>query len=175
MTLPRHSAPRQILHDAIQAKCMLAPSPVDSMLAIAKKAGIGIKAIARAAGGGPLSANDHLRLCAALEIDPMAGFGRVAYGMNLAFPDPADFDPHFLALGLQLRQRRNRHNDTQAARVIGIKLGTILRIKAGTLVPVGATLRACRYIGVHPFAYCGKARWMPSKANPPRESISGFT
>lgn len=153
MTYPRTSGPRQILSSAITSRTMLAPSPVDAMLAIAKKAGVGVKAIAKAAGGGHIPTIDHLRLCAAIEIDPMAGLGPTLYGMGIAFPEPADFDPHLLSLGLQLRQQLNRHTYGEACKAMGVKAGTLQRLIAGRKQPIGATLRACSYVVVHPFGY----------------------
>jgi hypothetical protein len=153
MPTTKLTGPRQILRDALTAKCILSTNPIQTLTELAAKAGIGIKSIARASIGGPLSTVDHLRLCCAVEVDPMAGFGTAHYGLRKGFPPPSDFDFDFFALGLKLRQRLNRHPDDKTCREIGIKHNTLTRLKLGYAEQIGPVLRACAYIRVHPFGY----------------------
>jgi hypothetical protein len=149
----RLDGPRQILRDALSAKCTLTQNPVSCLIELATKAGVSVRSIAKATAGGPLSTIDHLRLCAAIEVDPMAGLGPAHYGLHLRFPIPSDFDFNFFAFALRLRQRLNRHPDDKACRIIGIKSGTLDRLKAAHAEQIGPVLRACAYVGVHPFGY----------------------
>jgi hypothetical protein len=153
MGTTRRDGPRQMLRDALAARCVLALNPIHCLIELGTKAGVGVKTIARATSGGHISTDEYLRLCAAIEFDPMAGFGPAYYGRHSSFPEPADFDFGFFALALQLRQRLNRHSDNAASRLIGIKGGSLARLKAGYREPVGSVLRACVYIQVHPFGY----------------------
>jgi hypothetical protein len=146
-------APQQVLRDALTAKCIQGSSPLQSLIELAQKAGVGVKTIAKASGGHPIPTVDHLRLCAAIELDPLAGIGPSHYGLQKRYPTPSTFDFGFFSMGFRLKQRLNRHSDRKACQVIGIKAGTLKRLKLAHALPIGPVLRACAYIGVHPFGY----------------------
>ncbi len=160
MTTSRLSGPRSILRDALSAKCTLSPSPIACLTELAARAGVGVRAIARAAIGEPVPTVAHLRLCAALEVDPLAGIGPAHYGLHKAFPVPSDFDFPFFAMALAMKQHLNRHDAHKACKAIGIKEGTLIKLKLGHAMPIGPVLRACVYIGVHPFGYLAVQKFL---------------
>jgi hypothetical protein len=169
MTNP-HDAPRQVLRDALTARCVLQSNPVTLLVELADKAGVSIHSIAKASIGNPVNTIDHLRLCAALEVDPLGGMGPAHYGLHKGFPTPSSFDFAFFAMGLIMRQRLNRHDNYKACKAIGIKAGTLERLKMGHAQPIGPVLRACGYIGVHPFGYCAVVKAVPvSRETNPHE------
>ncbi len=153
MTGPQLYGPRSILRDALTAKCTLTPNPITTLTALATHAGVGVRAIAKASIGEPVPTIAHLRLCAALEVDPLAGIGPAHYGLHKAYPTPSDFDFPFFAMALTIRQGLQRHDSHKACKAIGIKAGTLVRLKLGHVMPIGPVLRACVYVGVHPFGY----------------------
>jgi hypothetical protein len=164
--MSHHYGHRQVLRDALIAKCTLQISPVTYLVELATQAGVATRIIAKAAQGQPVPTIDHLRLCAALEVDPLAGLGPAHYGLHVAFPSPSSFDFAFFATGLMLQQRLKRQSDHQACRAIGIRQGTLKRLKAGEKQGVGPVLRACAYIGVHPFGYCaGPKKFLPENVS----------
>jgi hypothetical protein len=158
--------PAEILCNALQAKCLTDKSPIQSLVELATKAGVGVKTIAKAASGRPVPTIEHLRLCTAIELDPMAGVGPAYFGLKAGYPEPADFIFGFFALALTLRQRFSHHGYYKASEIIGIQGRTLERLKAGHAMPIGPVLRACSYIGAHPFTYLGAAHHLF------RESVS---
>jgi DNA-binding XRE family transcriptional regulator len=114
---------------------------------VATLAGITPRQAANAIKGRPTTATAYLRLCVACGLDPAPG---LPYGAVV----PSDFAFDFLGLAVRLTRRIRAHSDRDAAKVLGVAPATICRLERGDTVSIGVVLRACEYVGVHPFGYC---------------------
>jgi hypothetical protein len=124
----------------------LSPLPRLEALAIGKAAGVPGRAVGAAIARRPINAECHLRLCAALGVDP-------APDLKAPRAEPGPFDHLQMAMGFKMRRMMNGHSVRAAGKVVGISGFTVSRLENGHLVSIGVVVRACRYIGVHPFGY----------------------
>ena len=145
---------------------MTAPSPATRLAAelnqrqahlncgYATKAGITTRQLANAICGRPVTANAYLRLAVALGFDPCPDLP------HEPLAGPCDFDYPFFAMAFRIARGLKGHNDRQAAEAIEVSASTVCRIEAAQAVLIGVLIRACRYIGCHPWGYC-HAKWNP--------------
>ena len=122
---------------------------------IARLTGISMRKVRHAengAKGHATDADDYLRLCQVLGIDPMTG---------KAVPPrtpPGTLDRILFAAGVRaIRRYRNKHSIREAAAKMGISITTLSRIENGHVRGIDGMLAACRYIGIHPLHYVGAA------------------
>jgi hypothetical protein len=133
--------PRERLAAFLQAKGIKATAE------FAHKAGITTRHAANALTGRPVATVPYLRICAALGFDPLPE-------LSYRIPEPADFDFAFFAMGFKIARGLKGDKDRTAADAIGgISASTICRIELAHIMGIGVVLRACRYIGLHPFGY----------------------
>jgi hypothetical protein len=113
---------------------------------ITAAAGITPRQAANAITGRPISAIAHLRLCASLALDPLP---EIAH----PFVPPADFDAVVFALAFRLRRVLLGHIEREAAAAMKVSPSTVCRIENAHEMTITVVLKACRYVGGHPFAY----------------------
>lgn len=118
-------------------------------LRVAHRAGLKLGHVTKALRGSPLSASDHLRLCAVLQIDPATGADYVFV------PKPGDFDFKLLGAGVTMRRIQLGHDKSirKTAEAIGVVHSTFLKIERGEVTAIASALAACRYVGLSPFHY----------------------
>lgn len=111
-------------------------------------AGIGRRLVRRAALGQPVNVTAHLKLCAAVGIDP--------------FIEGRTFAPFVLGTFKRARlgevMRRYRREDRKMhAREVAAETGLSVRalsfIENGEAVSIESTLAACRFVCIHPFVF----------------------
>ena len=113
----------------------------------ARKAGVSVMQLANAIMARPVSTVAYLRLCIAYGFDPLPDLPRpLVVG-------PADFDPTMLAIGFRIIRHNNAHSVRDAGKHLGVSAFTISRIENAHVMSIGVVLRACRYIGAHPYRY----------------------
>jgi hypothetical protein len=129
---------------------------------ITANAGVTPRQAANAISGRPVSAIAHLRLCASLGLDPLP---------QIAHPPvpPADFDAVVFALAFRLRRALLGHSERQAAAAMKVSPSTICRIENAHEMTITVVLKACRYVGGHPFTYFKVA---PGAAIVSRETLA---
>lgn len=139
------TSPATILADALEP----AGTSQLNLVAVANSAGLKLGRITKAAKGYPLSASDHLRICAALKIDPYTGSDLD----NV--PPPGDFEFKALGAGVAMRRIQLGHDSSirKTAEAIGVSHSTFLKIERGEITSIASVLAACRYVGLSPFAY----------------------
>lgn len=127
-------------------KAALKPAPRQVLDAIAST-GIEPRLIRRAVVGQQVNASTHLRLCAAIGIDPVTG--NVAATKHVG-------DLHRTSLGSALRMRRivDKLRREPAAKQIGVSYATLRRLEYGEPVFIEAVLAACRWLDRHPYEFC---------------------
>jgi len=132
---------------------VLASRPFRERARLARFAGVGPSAIARAASGMPVRADVYLKLCAAAGINSMNGD-------TIAPRRVGDLNWKMLGLGIELRRRLHGvGSQRQMVKKIGgrVSLSTITRIETGKHVSVGNLLAVCAFIGIPPEQYCAEA------------------
>jgi len=110
-------------------------------------AGLKLGTVIKAARGFPIAADAHLRLCAALNIDP---------GDGTPAPIAArvgEFDIKLLGTGFFMRRLQRKQSIRNAAGEMALSHATLLKIEQGEVTAIGSVLAACTYIGVSPFHY----------------------
>lgn len=104
----------------------------------------------RGAKGHATNANDYLKLCQVLGVDPVTG---------AAVPPripPGELDRTFFAMGVRATRRYGRNENIRvAAEEMEISVSVLSRIENGKVRGIDGMLAACRYIGIHPMHYVG--------------------
>lgn len=116
--------------------------------ALAQSAGVSERTVSYARAGRPISAEDYLRLCANLLLDPAP---EIPGGLVLA--RVGAFDHATLGMGLRIVRGLKGHSIRRGAATSGLSVTTLSRLENGNVVSIANVLKACRYVGVHPFGY----------------------
>lgn len=136
--------PHQVPDIVSERIAAMRPSDVE---ALAARGGVPAREAGRLAIGFNVSAPDFLKLCAALGVDPMTA--AASHPCRIG-----DLDRALLGAGMQIQRRLRGDSYRKAARVAMLSYSAILRVERGEITSVRTVLRACAYIGVHPFHYC---------------------
>lgn len=105
----------------------------------------------RARAGQPISARDSLALLAARGYDPVTRKLVPSFALG-------QFDHLSLAMGLRMRMRMNQHTFRQAATAMRTSATAVVHMYYGRVLGIENTLKACAYVGVHPFEQCERRR-----------------
>lgn len=119
----------------------------DQIPAVASAAGVSPRQVSNLIVGRPVKANAFLRLCAALNHDPLPELPH----SPLIYP--ANFDHAMMAMGCKIKRGLNGHDLDAASKAIGFSRATISRVENAHVMSIGVVLKVCAYIGVHPFNY----------------------
>lgn len=119
----------------------------DQIPAVASAAGVSPRQVSNLIVGRPVKANAFLRLAVALGHDPLPELPH----SSLIYP--ADFDHAMMAMGCRIKRGLNRHSVRQAGEAMGVSGFTVSRLENAHVTSIGVVLKACLYIGVHPFNY----------------------
>lgn len=136
--------PAQRLMDA------LAPIRRRDYPALAKRAGVVVREIERAAAGTQLRPGQFLKLCAALGI-------KSATGERVPPRRLGEFDWGMFRLGVEMRRRLSKKmNMRQAVAAIGHRVGlsTMSRVANAKPVSITSVIAICEWIGTQPEQYC---------------------
>ena len=125
----------------------LALDPHGDVAKIAIRAGVSPRQMMNAQSARPVATVAYLRICAAIQFDPLPAIPH-------AIPEPSDFDFAFFSMAFRMKRGLNLHNDREAAKAIDVSATTVCRVERGDAMFIGVVLRACGYIGVHPWGYC---------------------
>jgi transcriptional regulator with XRE-family HTH domain len=130
------------------ADVLTAAAPTSAALAaFADRAGVTRRQASQARFGKPVSAGAYLAIAGALGIDPMNGAQLPPKIVSANIEWWLLASASYITRGLQqLDQRR-------AAKAIGISPSTVCRLEAGKPTSIGALIKVCRFIGVHPDGY----------------------
>lgn len=115
---------------------------------LARRAGITSRQATNAFQRRPVATVAFLRLCIALNFNPAPEIP-----LTIPTPPPSDFDHAYLALAFRIMRGINKQSVREAGKIIGVSGFTISRLENGHIMSIGVVLRACGYIGVHPFGY----------------------
>lgn len=113
---------------------------------LADAAGVKMGIALKATRGYPINPDLHLRLCAALAINPGDGAPRPGVA-------PGRFDRNSLGIAVSLARRLRNQSTRQAQPSVGISLCTLSQIEAGKPTSITSVLAACRYLGRSPFEF----------------------
>jgi hypothetical protein len=127
---------------------------------IAALSGVSPRQAANAIMGRPVATVAHLRLCAALGLDPLPQFPHAQVA-------PADFDFVVFALAMRMARALKKHTEREAAAVMKVSPSTVCRIENAHEMTITVVLKACAYVQMHPFAY-----FKPAPGDVPRETFS---
>jgi DNA-binding XRE family transcriptional regulator len=134
--------------------CAIVARPFRERPAIARRAGVGPTAVARAAAGMPVRAEAYLKLCAAIGINSLTGEPAPVRSLG-------DLHWGLLGLGIEMRRRLGKiGTQRDMVKKIGgrVSLRTISFIENGKHVSIGSVLAICEFIGVAPEQYCGEPK-----------------
>lgn len=115
---------------------------------VAAAAGVHPRLAANAIAARPVATIYYLRLCAAALLNPAP-----AIIFDGAIPAPSDFDFGQFACGFKITRGLRKHSDRDAASACGISPSTVGRLEAAEAVQIGVALRACAYVGLHPYKF----------------------
>jgi hypothetical protein len=121
--------------------------PIGDYARLAHKAGVTPREFLNAQAGRPCPTIPFLRICVAIQHDPMPSLP------HLMPEKPSDFDFGFFSMAFRMKRAMNGHNEAQAAAAMGFKAATIRRIEQGDALLVGVVLKVCSYLQIHPFGY----------------------
>lgn len=116
---------------------------------LAKRAGVTPENVVRASNGSKgrrPGANDFVRLCAVLGLDPGTGDKRKPWR-------PADLESKMLAIAVKMRRYELGEGVRGAARKMGISISTLSRIENGSPRSFECVRAVCRYLGLSPNLY----------------------
>lgn len=117
------------------------------LAAVAALNGVDLRQARRAAKEAPIAATDFLKLCAACGFDPVTR-GSIP-------PRPlGGFDHAILAMGVKMAMLMRGQSVRQAAEAMGVSSAAIVRLRQAHPVSIGTLLKACGYLGRHPFDDC---------------------
>jgi hypothetical protein len=120
---------------------------MDDPADLAYRAGITGRQAANAIKGRPLATVPYLRASIAVGYDPLP---ELAHNKHII---PGDFEFLVFAVAFRLTRRLSGHSLRDCAALLNVSATTLCRLEAGDPMFIGVVLRACRYIGVHPFGY----------------------
>lgn len=129
--------------------------------ALAAQAGVTLRQAANAITGRPVAAGAFLRLCVVVQHDPAP---------DIEYPapsEPREFDCILFAMALRIIRGLNGDTERAAGKKMQMSATTVCRLEQGYQTSIGVVLRACRYLGRHPYSYL---RAPPIKQNVPRET-----
>lgn len=124
----------------------LKPLSHDSLMDIAERAGITLRVAAAARYGNPVSADNYLRLCNASGLDPVSGKSinpTVVGKLNM----------RSLAKDVRLKRAKRACSVRLLAKKLKLGPATITRLEKGDAASIKTVLKACAYVGAHPFQY----------------------
>lgn len=131
-----------------------------AILAIADRADVPESIARRAARGRPVSTCHHLRLSAACGHDPYT-IGRTVEPFRLGRFNRFEFAAVMaryrnssINCALRRYRRVTGHNIREAASAMSVSTRAVSDIENELPVAIETTLAACRYVGIHPFAFC---------------------
>lgn len=134
-------SPRQSLATALES--------ITDIARCAHRAGVTPIEFANAQVARPVSTIPFLRICVAIQHDPLPSIPH-------AIPEkPSDFDFGFFAMGFRMKRAMKGLTEIGAAHALGVMPATIHRLERGDRLQISVVLRACTMIGVHPFGYLG--------------------
>jgi hypothetical protein len=113
----------------------------------AHRAGITPREFANAQVARPCSTIPFLRICVAIQHDPMPS---LPHSMP---KKPSDFDFGFFSMAFRMKRAMNGHDEAQAAAAIGFQAATIRRIERADALLIGVVLKVCKYLELHCFSY----------------------
>lgn len=123
----------------------------EALVAVAVIADVDPGNARRARAGQPISARDSIALLAARGFDPVTR--KVCRSRRYG-----QFDHTALALGIRMRMVMRRDSLRSAALSVGASASAFLHMRAGRVLGFENTLKACAYVGVHPFEQCVRAK-----------------
>lgn len=138
------ATPIQRLMDA------LADIPRRDHAALARRAGVTVREIERAAQGTQLHTGQYLKLCAGLGIKAATGEATTPRRLG-------DFDWGMFRLGVEMRRRlTKRMSMRRAVAVIGHRVSLSMMSRVANAKPVSITgvIAICNWIGTEPEQYC---------------------
>jgi len=139
--------PAAILASALKDHLAATADHKRQQLDLANAAGLKLGTVIQAMRGFAINAEAHLRLCAALNIDPNDGTSApIAARVG-------EFDIKLLGAGLFMRRLQRKQSIRNAAGEMALSHATLLKIEQGEVTAIGSVLAACTYIGVSPFHY----------------------
>lgn len=119
----------------------------EALVAVALIANVEPGNARRARAGQPISARDSIALMAARGFCPVTR--KVVRTQGLG-----DFDHVTLAMGIRMRIIQRGDSLRQAARSVAASPTSFTHMRAGRALGFENTLKACAYVGVHPFEQC---------------------
>lgn len=123
----------------------------EALVAVAAIANVHPGNARRARAGQPVSTQDCLALLAARGFDPVTR--KVVRTRRLG-----PFDHLSLAMGIRMRMTMRKHSLRFAALSCGASASAFTHMRAGRALGIENTLKACAYVGVHPFDQCVQPR-----------------
>ena len=147
----------------------LALDPYGDVATIAIRAGVSPRQMMNAQSARPVATVAYLRICAVIQFDPAADL----HGDEpWHWPEPQSFDFEHLAIGFLIRRNLNGQTAAEAGKIMGLSAPTVSRIENAHAMQIGVVLKACRYLGMHPFRLfpkdcCGP---LPQKSHVSRET-----
>lgn len=119
----------------------------EALVAVAIIANVDPGNARRARAGQPINARDSIALLAARGFDPVTR--KVCRIERLG-----EFDHLSLAMGMRMRMIQRKESLRQAARSVAASPTAFTHMRAGRILGFENTLKACAYVGVHPFEQC---------------------
>ena len=119
----------------------------DALVAVAAIANVHPGNARRARSGQLVSTQDCLALLAARGFDPVTR--KVVRTCRLG-----NFDHLLLAMGIRMRMAMRKDSIRSAALSVGASATAFTHMRAGRILGIENTLKACAYVGVNPFDQC---------------------
>jgi DNA-binding XRE family transcriptional regulator len=131
------------LAQALQAQA----STAVAFSTIAQRARVTPRQVALARSGKPINAGAFLALCGTVGLDPVDGAARPIKSVS---PNIVWW---LMSAALYITRGLRRLDQRSAAKAIGVSASTVCRVEAGKPISVGAMIKVCTFIGVHPDGY----------------------
>ena len=131
-------------------QCALKARPRRDHPSIARAAGVGPTALARAVAGQDIRADTYLKICAGIGIDSRTGEAVTPKRLG-------ELDWRMIGLAIELRRRvRKLGSQRDVVAMIGgrVSLATLSRIENGTPISVNNLLTICEFLNIPPEHYC---------------------
>lgn len=132
-------SPREALAQALD--------PYGDVANIAIRAGVSPRQMMNAQSGRPVATVAYLRICAAIRFDPAPEL----HSDEWHWPEPQGFCFPQFAVGFRIRRNLKLHTEADAANAMGLSKSTVSRIENAHEMQIGVVLKACTYLGMHPF------------------------
>src|SRR5580704_15541476 len=121
--------------------------PIGDYPRLAHKAGVTPREFLNAQTGRPCPTIPFLRICVTIQYDPMPSLP------HLMPEKPSDFDFGFFSMAFRMKRAMNKDSEAAAALQLDFMPATIGRIERGDALLIGVIIKACKYVGIHPFGY----------------------